>query len=185
VEKASFGDVVILAGSLPKCDNYDKNLFLTNFISDLKSKGCKVILDCSGDALRASVEGSCPPDIIKPNFCELIELVPELSNEDLSDEDKVFEITEKVCEKIAKKGISVLATLGSAGALYTSSNAPSVHIRQKSFHVDHISNIKGAGDTFLGTFVYHKFILNNDEKTSMNHAAKAAADHVGGNYNLN
>ncbi len=185
-ERASAGDVVILAGSLPKCTDGDPVECLTEIISLLREKGCTVILDCSGEALRRAVNGKTPPHIIKPNLDELRELLsaefPMIPDHECDEEEILFRTAEIASERIAFRGISVLCTLGSSGSVFTSAEDPTEHIRQSSVPVSRVTNIKGAGDTFLGTFVHHYFNLKNDIKASMNKAAQAAAAHVGGNH---
>ena len=191
VECAGAGDTVILAGSIPTCADGDSVGYWASLIPPLKAKGCAVILDCSGEGLKRAVMGDCPPDMIKPNLDELCELCRiDTDSLSVSDESKpegaektaenVFETAETASEELAARGISVLATLGSLGAVFTSSDDPKMHIRQKSTPVPHVANVKGAGDTYLGTFTYHRFIQNEDIQTSLSKAAQSAADHVAG-----
>lgn len=190
-KNASSGDIVILAGSLPKCADCDPKTYWTELIPSLKAKGCTVILDCSGDALRLAVNGACPPDMIKPNLdelCELLEMdtdnLMKFSEPGLSREETLFKCAEIASEKIASRGISVLATLGSHGAAFTPADDPTCHVRQKSYPVAHVANVKGAGDTFLGVFTYSRFILSKDVKESLEAASHAAAVHVSGRTQL-
>lgn len=188
---AGAGDTVILAGSIPPCADGDSVGYWASLIPPLKAKGCTVILDCSGEGLKRAVMGDCPPDMIKPNLDELCELcridTGTLSKSDESKPEEcektaenVFVTAETASEELSVRGISVLATLGSLGAVFTSSDDPKTHIRQKSTPVPHVANVKGAGDTYLGTFTYHRFIQNEDIPTSLSQAAQAAAHHVAG-----
>lgn len=186
-ETAGEGDIVILAGSMPRCADCDGKAYWTELIPALKAKGCTVILDCSGNALHLAVNGACPPDMIKPNLdemCELLEMntddLMRFSEPGLSREETLFKCAGIASEKIASRGISVLATLGSHGAGFTPAEEPACHIRQKSYPVAHVANVKGAGDTFLGVFTYNRFVLGKDVKESLDAASRAAAAHVSG-----
>ncbi len=179
-EQASSGDVVILAGSIPKYEEGDGISYFTALISRLREKGCTVILDASGDGLRSAVEGYCPPHLIKPNLHELGELIPSCFDHPCTEREQCFRSVENASEILASRGISVLCTLGSLGAVFTSSEDPTRHIRQPSVPVSHVANVKGAGDTFLGVFVHRHFILNENIESSLAKAANAASAHVGG-----
>ncbi len=185
LSRVSEGDVVILSGSLPPCAGYDSKGYWASLVPKLKGKGCTVILDCSGEALRLAVNGDCPPDLIKPNLEELCEL-SEIDRNAVSDfcgseseiRENTFKIAEKASERAAKKGISVLTTLGALGSVYTSGENPTCHVRCDAVKIDEAINIKGAGDTFLGVFAYRYFILGQNLRDSLDSAAKSAADHV-------
>ena len=189
------GDIVILAGSLPKCTGRDPVTYWSELIPVLRKKGCTVILDCSGEALRLAVNGECPPDMIKPNLDELCELLgtdtdalmksfgSELTPGE-SPAENLFRCAEAASETLAAKGISVLATLGSHGAVYTCAEDPARHIRQKSCPVARVANVKGAGDTFLGVFTAGRYLLGRDVKDALAAASEGAAAHVGGGTQL-
>lgn len=181
------GDIVILAGSLPRCVEDRGAYYWAELIPGLKKRGCTVILDCSGAALNLAVNGGCPPDIIKPNLdelCELLAIPPDVfmksADGEADTEEILFRRAESASEKIAERGISVLATLGSHGAVFTPAGEPTCHIRQKSYPVSHVANVKGAGDTFLGVFTYNRFLLQKEVKESLDAASRAAAAHVCG-----
>jgi len=189
---ASAGDVVVIAGSLPKLvsgspGNSAGNAFLAQFIAEVKQKGAFVILDCSGEALSCAVNSETPPDMIKPNLdelCELSKIDSEgILQESVPESDKtemLFKCAETASERLAESGITVLATLGSAGAVFTHAGEPYKHIRQISYKAERIANIKGAGDTFLGVFACRRFIFNDSVEASLDMASRAAALHVSG-----
>ncbi len=182
-ERAATGDVVILAGSVPICYEGRSAEYWKGLIPLLRKRGCTVVLDCAGEALRLAFEGEALPHLIKPNLDELRELVPScfsgFSEEESAEGEILFKIVENASETIASRGVSVLCTLGALGAVYTSAEAPTEHIRQPAVPVSRVANIKGAGDTFLGVFAHRHFILNETIEASLAHAAKAASDHVG------
>jgi len=188
LDRASEGDVVILSGSLPACSDGNASAYWASLIPKLKGKGCTVISDCSGEALRLAVNSDCPPDIIKPNLHELCELSKIDTNAlsggmDAQSEffENTFRIAENASETIAKKGISVLATLGAVGSVFTPAEDPTTHIRCPAVPVSHVSNVKGAGDTFLGVFAYNRLILGREVNESLSSASHSAANHVAGN----
>lgn len=187
LDAASVGDTVILAGSVPAVSDGDGTKYWASLIPRLKGKGCTVVLDCSGKALWEAVFGENPPDFIKPNFdelCELFDIDQEMLFEPFEPVpdpvETLFEAAEDASRTAAGHGVSVLATLGSHGSVFTSAENPSEHIRQMPVPVSRVSNIKGAGDTFLGVFVHRYFVEKNDIKSSLAAAAQAAADHVAG-----
>ena len=67
-------NVITLSGSLPAGmpDNYYQKL-----ISIANLNGKKTVLDCSGNALKAVLQGDSKPTVIKPNLEELAQLLEE------------------------------------------------------------------------------------------------------------
>jgi 1-phosphofructokinase family hexose kinase len=96
---------IIIGGSLPK--NVPVSLY-ENFVSQARSKGIAVVLDATGAALRAGLNGS--PSAIKPNRDELEELVgyPVKTNE---------QIYQAACQVYQTYHTGVVASLGGDGAL--------------------------------------------------------------------
>lgn len=103
---------VVLAGSIPPGVNADVYLSLTH---QVKKRGCKVVLDASGQALQKSLDAHANdlPDLIKPNLAELEEWAGTR-----------LETPEAVCEVaqgLVKRGIEQVAvSMGSQGALLVS-----------------------------------------------------------------
>lgn len=178
LNRASLGDVAILSGSLPPVADVDATSFYAELISALKKKGCATILDCSGEALRLAVNGENPPDAIKPNLEELCELCGARADE-ATDTEELFRFAEKASAGIAERGISVLATLGARGSVWTPAGG-GAPIRQRSYPVARATNVKGAGDTFLGVFAHRYWLRKEAVGDALDAASRAAAAHVGG-----
>ncbi len=162
------GDVVCVCGSCPKgvAKSYPAKL-----CAMVKEKGAVCVMDCDGEALRLAVEGDCPPDIIKPNAGELAALCNDLGLPAAT----VEENARAVCEKT--KGVTtVITTLGGDGSMITWADG---RFTAKSRKVKPV-RIKGAGDTFLGTFVYAKFVLGRTNEEAVQSASDAATKYVEG-----
>ncbi|MFC7537680.1 1-phosphofructokinase family hexose kinase [Sphingomonas sp. GCM10030256] len=131
---SSEADWLVLSGSLPRCAPDDLYARMT----DRKDKSVRVLLDTSGEALRAAVQAG-GLFLIKPSRSELEELAgcPLPSPEDLG----------RAAMEIARTGQvqQVVVTLGRDGAILADRNGahllPAVPVETRS--------AVGAGDSFL------------------------------------
>lgn len=164
------GDVVVIAGSCPS--DVPKS-YPAELCAKIKAKGAVCILDCDGEALEIAVNSQCPPDIIKPNDRELASLVGcELTSKQ--------EIS-RAAESLAVP--TVITTMAGDGAIITrevndyraSTFVPTVKRK--------VVRLKGAGDTFLGAFVYAKFAMRMNDIGAMEFASEVAGDYVAGDGN--
>lgn len=127
----------VVGGSIPP--GIDAGIY-REIIRGLKSRGGKVILDTSGEALRRGIEAA--PDIIKPNIHEL----EEISGDSLLTESAVIE----AARGLLAKGIElVVVSRGGEGACFISKN---------EVLVEHppgieIKSTVGAGDAMVGGIV--------------------------------
>lgn len=133
------GDIVVLAGSVPK--GVPKTIY-NELITLLKEKGAKVILDADGDLFTAGIEAG--PYLIKPNKYELCKYFG--LNEDVSD----LVLIENA-RKLLYKGIElVVISLGSDGAMFIThdevARVPGLNIVAHS--------AVGAGDSMVGALAY-------------------------------
>lgn len=130
-------DVLVSCGSLPSGASSD----LHKDILDIgKRAGKTCVLDASGLALEKALPAK--PDLIKPNLHELAELA-DSSIETFGD-------VEQACKKIIEEGVgSVLASLGSDGALFVNSQ---VSILGGVSGVE-VKNTVGSGDALLAGFL--------------------------------
>lgn len=159
------GDVVVIAGSCPKDVKKD---YPAELCGKVKAKGAVCICDADGEVLRNIVEKS-NPDLIKPNRDELERLTHKTIN---SKEDAA-----RAAEELCKKGINaVITTLSGDGSVY-SAKEKSIFITTEKRKV---VRLKGAGDTFLGAFVYARYIKKLPEKESAEYASETAAWYVAG-----
>ena len=168
LEAVDAGDVVCICGSCPKgvAKSYPAVL-----CAKVKEKGAVCLIDCDGEALKTAVGSSCPPDYIKPNAGELEKLCADLGLEDCG----AAENAKAVCEMTG--GVTtVITTLGGDGSMITWNGGQFTAAARKVKPV----RIKGAGDTFLGTFVYAKFVLELPNGEAVQAASDAATKYVEG-----
>lgn len=129
---------VVASGSVPPGVPED---FFARVAHASNKLGAKCVIDTSGPALKAALEGGV--DLIKPNLAELSDLVgTTLAND---------EACVKACRKlVADRGVKAVAlTLGEQGAiLVTATHA----YRAQPLAIEPVSTV-GAGDSFLGGMV--------------------------------
>ena len=131
-------EIVVISGSLPPNISTD---YLKKIISNFKNKGCKVIVDTSGEALQAAAEESV--FLLKPNLGELAALTGNKDLDNLSVQDAAYELIS------AKKAEVVVVSMGSKGAFLCSENekiwvqAPLIKVR----------STVGAGDSMVAGMV--------------------------------
>ncbi|MDR0601448.1 MAG: 1-phosphofructokinase family hexose kinase [Treponema sp.] len=120
-------DMVILSGSLPP--HCPPGLY-KNLVRLFKARGCFVILDADGDALREALLPGVLPDCIKPNEKEL----SRWAGRELT---KIEEIAETALE-LRRRGVFLSAvSMGPEGALFTGR--------------DRVLHAAGEGNSALGT----------------------------------
>lgn len=165
----SKGDVVCICGS---CPIGVEKTYPAHLCAKVKERGAYCIIDCDGEALRAAVatEGSAP-DFIKPNADELSRLCAELGL-------TVGAPTENARAVCALTGgrTGVIATLGGDGCLLATAEEVMTAVAQRVKP----KRIKGAGDTFLGAFVYAHFVRSLPLYDSLLFASTTATAYVGG-----
>ncbi len=129
-------DVITLSGSAPK--GLGKDIY-AKLIKIAKDQGKKVILDTSGDLLKAGIEAQ--PTMVKPNKDEIEMLFGIKVN---GKEDVIT-----YAKKIAEKGIeNVVISLGGDGALLVCKDG----IFQGKPPVLKVVNTVGCGDSMVGAF---------------------------------
>ena len=160
------GDCVIIAGSCPK--DVPKSC-PSELVAKVKATGAEAVLDCDGEALRIAVNAPVKPDVIKPNREELAALTG-CSPEDRGEMRKAAE----------SLGIgTVITTMAGDGSMLTSDawNGESVFFPTEGLPV---VRLKGAGDTFLGAFVYAMYVRKDPPEWCMEYASAAAGAYVAG-----
>ena len=126
----------VIGGALPAGTPTE---WLRQLVLDTRNR-TRVVVDCSGDALRAAVRAK--PFLIKPNLHEAEELL-EFSI------DTPVEIR-KACESIIKMGVSnVLLSLGAKGSVFYDGQT----FWQGSPKKIDVVNTVGAGDALLAGFL--------------------------------
>ncbi|MDO4848238.1 MAG: 1-phosphofructokinase [Coriobacteriia bacterium] len=127
------GDVVVLAGSLPKGLGPDSYALL---VTSLRSLGAKVFLDADGEPLRLALKAR--PYLIKPNDHELAGLVGhELKS--------VEEIAQAAKDLVAGGIERVVVSMGGAGALFVTAGTA---LLAKAPKVK-VGSTVGAGDSVV------------------------------------
>ncbi|UMQ41805.1 1-phosphofructokinase family hexose kinase [Chryseobacterium sp. Y16C] len=131
-------DFVVISGSLPTETNPN---FIRKLINMYKSKGSKIIIDTSGEALKTSVEEGV--FLLKPNIGELAYLV---GKEKLEETD-----VDQAAQLIISQGKAevVVVSLGSLGAVLFSA---SEKIRIEAPPVE-VKSTVGAGDSMVAGMV--------------------------------
>lgn len=171
LSNVSEGDVVCICGSCPT--GVDK-AYPAHLCAKVKARGAYCIIDCDGEALRAAVasasEGSAP-DFIKPNADELSRLCADLG----LTAGTPSENARAVCALTGGR-TSVIATLGGDGCLLATTEGVMTVTGQRVKP----KRIKGAGDTFLGAFVYARFIRSLPLREALHFASATATAYVGG-----
>lgn len=140
VRKSQY-DFLVISGGLPPSVDPE---FYTRLASIAADRGARVVLDTSGEPLRAALAGG-NVYLVKPNFRELAEAVG------MDPEDGSFDVTSSSRELVEEGRAAVVVTsLGPAGVILTTSKcamripAPTVPISSKI----------GAGDSTVGGIVY-------------------------------
>lgn len=134
-----FPDFVVISGSLPTETDSD---VIKQIVNMCKSKGSKVIIDTSGEALKTAVEEGV--FLLKPNIGELAVLV----GKDKLEESDVDQAAQLIISQ--GKAEIVVVSLGSRGAVLFSSTEK---IQIKAPHVE-VKSTVGAGDSMVAGMVY-------------------------------
>lgn len=146
-------DFIVLSGSLPKGLKDD---FYKNLINKI-DKIAPVILDTSGKPLIKGIEAG--PYIVKPNKIEL----EDAFNVKLETNEDIIRFCKDILRKY--KIEIIIVTLGKEGSLLISKNN---HYYAKPIPVK-VLNTVGAGDSFLGGFIYG--LLNGDYVNALRYGA--------------
>ena len=160
--EGSDAPIVSVCGSIPQgieADIYRK------IIEKAKEKGRITVLDADGEALKCGI--SACPDLIKPNRRELAGLY-DLRESDLADENKVISLARQVYERY---GTTVLCTLDESGSIYVGAEG----IFRAGVAKLPLLGFSGAGDTYLGAYIYAKFKQKKTAPEAISFAARASA----------
>ena len=156
------GDCVVIAGSCPK--DVPKSC-PSELVAKVKATGAAAVLDCDGEALRIAVNAPVKPDVIKPNNEELAALTG------CSPDDP-----RELARAAEGLGIpTVITTRAGENPLLTDERGTISFAQEKR----PVVRLKGAGDTFLGAFVYARYVWGDDDM-AMEFASIVAGDYVAG-----
>ena len=158
------GDVVLIAGSCPK--DVPKS-YPSELVGKIREKGAAAVLDCDGEALRIAVNAPVKPDIIKPNREELAALCGTGT-----DGASLVRAAESLDIP------TVLTTLAGDGCLLKDVGNPPFFMETVKRPV---VRLKGAGDTFLGAYLYARFVCSHPyPESAVEYAMSIAGDYVAG-----
>jgi 6-phosphofructokinase 2 len=133
-------DLLVLSGSLPR--GVSANLY-PRIVAARKRRDCRILLDTSGPALRATLEGG-EIFLVKPSRGEL----EQYAGRSLADDAALTEAAQEIVH--AGQARYVAVTLGYLGAMLVSGE----HIlRLPALEVD-VRSAVGAGDSFLGALAF-------------------------------
>ncbi len=150
---------VVISGSIPPGCSVD---IYAKLIAIAKAKGVPSVVDADGESLKIAM--SEHPDFIKPNIKELSGLAGVV----ISDVDTAC----KVASMYARRnGMHVLATMDSRGSVLA--HPDGTYETCDAVPAD-VKRVKGAGDTYLGAFLW-AHASGHDAKEAMKIAARAAS----------
>lgn len=132
------GDILVLAGSIPKSlpeDIYEK------IMERLKKKEIKIIVDATKDLLVNVLKFK--PFLIKPNNHEL----GEIFNVELRTDEEIIEYAKKLQDKGAR---NVLISMAGDGAIFLSESG---EIIKSGVPKGEVKNSVGAGDSMVAGFI--------------------------------
>lgn len=138
LEKLESGDIVVLAGSIPKSINSDIYEIIMN---RLKGKGIKFIVDTTGDSLKRVLKYN--PFLIKPNHHEL----GELFGVKLNNKEEVIEYAKKLKDMGA---LNVIISMAGDGAVLIKENG---EVITSNVPKGVVKNSVGAGDSMVAGFI--------------------------------
>ena len=172
-------DVVAICGSCPS--DVSKN-YPAELCRRIKRIGGRVILDCDGAALdyalspRSEEEKNLCPDLVKPNLRELSGFV----NRQLKTREDVKEAAESV-SRVTGGETSIITTLSGDGSVLTYCDG-SGEIVSRFFPTEkrQVARLKGAGDTFLGAYIYHRYVKESSMEEAVALAGERASRYVAG-----
>lgn len=138
LEKIQSGDILVLAGSVPR--GFGKE-FYSDIMKNLFEKNVKVIVDAEGELLKNTL--SEKPFLVKPNNFEL-EGIFEIKIDSF---EKIIEYGKKLREMGAR---NVLVSLGKDGGIFISEENECFYCEAPSGKV---INTTGAGDSVVAGFI--------------------------------
>ncbi|MGN1105874.1 MAG: 1-phosphofructokinase [Huintestinicola sp.] len=159
LDKLQDGDILVLAGSIPKTLPAD---IYSSIMENLKGRGVKFVVDAEKDLLLKALAHK--PFLVKPNHMELGELFGE-SLAEISDTDELIAKVTEYAEILRGMGAeNVLVSMAGDGALLLDGNGD-VHIMDAP--VGQVVNSVGAGDAMLAGF-----LAGDPEKNGYDYALK-------------
>lgn len=138
LDKLISGDILVLAGSIPKTMPVD---IYERIMERLQSRGVKFIVDTTGESLLRALKYN--PFLIKPNHHEL----GELFGVKLNNKEEVIEYAKKLKDKGAE---NVIISMAGEGAVLINSHG---EVTTSSVPKGIVKNSVGAGDSMVAGFI--------------------------------
>ena len=138
LDKLVEGDILVLAGSIPKTmpvDVYER------IMERLQNRGVKFIVDTTGESLLRALKYN--PILIKPNHHEL----GELFGVKLNNKEEVIDYAKKLKDKGAE---NVIISMAGDGAVLINSNG---EVTTSNVPKGIVKNSVGAGDSMVAGFI--------------------------------
>lgn len=154
-------DAVVVAGSLPRGVSPQ---WFRQLLVQLREQGLKVVLDSSGEALRAGLDAA--PWLVKPNAEELAEALGVPLEESTARRKAVARLLERGVEH-------VVLSQGEAGVSWFSSGQ-TLHARPPTVRV---ASTVGAGDSLVAGMV-HGLLSGEPAEQTLRRATAIAAQAV-------
>lgn len=134
----SFGDVLVLGGSLPRGISHD---IYETILDDFEGRGVLTVVDTSGDALSSVLKHR--PFLIKPNIHEVSDIIKEKVK---SKEDAI-----NAAKKLRQMGaMNVIISMGKDGAVMVDEND---EVYSAKAPEGECVNAVGAGDAMVAGFI--------------------------------
>ena len=149
LDRLKEGDVLVLAGSVPKSAADD---FYANITRQMTEKGVLIVVDTSGETLRQVLPYH--PFLIKPNRQEISEF---FGAETVVNGFELMEYAKKMQRLGAR---NVLVSLGADGAMLVTENGD---VYVKAAPKGQAVNSVGAGDSMVAGFLYGYFYDGAEE----------------------
>lgn len=161
--------LTVICGSIPP--GVDAGIY-KKLCTIAKNAGAYVVLDADGEALRAGIDAV--PDLIKPNREEF----EALSGKKIEGhgEGARLDAVRAALEFARNNHCAVLCTLGEDGSVYAGEGGSYMCEAVKT----EIKTFKGAGDSFLASFILHHAAEKADCDLSLMLASKQSADFLAG-----
>ncbi len=158
-------DIIIATGSIPQ--GVEKSVY--NFIiKNYREKGALTILDCDGEAMRYGLDAR--PALIKPNRRELAGILG-LSESELSDIESVIE----GCREVRRRyGCEIICTLDESGSVFSGEGG---EFLVSAARVE-LRGFSGAGDTYLATYLFARYVAGQSVAEALAYASAAASAKV-------
>jgi len=134
----SFGDVLILGGSLPRGISHD---IYETILEDFEGRGVLTVVDTSGNALSGVLKHR--PFLIKPNRREISEIVKV----NVETKEDAIAAAKKLCQMGAR---NVIVSLGGEGAIMVDENG---EVYSAKAPEGECINAVGAGDAMVAGFI--------------------------------